>query len=180
MAYTTRTRLIEYLTYRDVLKSINEAVFYIHKMVGSERPHVFLSHSHNDTELIQIAETMLIMQGAWVYIDHKDLSLPSTPNTETARQLRVKIKNCNKFVMVASDKALASKWVPWELGFADGEKPAEDIAILPVQETPGSWTGSEYVGLYSTIEEFLPGDWRVVKSGYTILGSQNLKDWFGS
>jgi len=82
--------------------------------------------------------------------------------------------------MLASDKGRESKWVPWELGFADGKKDPSSIAILPVQETDGDWKGSEYIGLYPTIQEFVDEDWRVVEPGASVLMATTLKDWLAT
>lgn len=48
--------------------------------------------------------------------------------------------------------ARKSKWVPWELGFADEAKGMNNVAILPVADSSGNWEGNEYMGLYQTIE----------------------------
>ncbi len=147
LAYTTREILQQFTKghYKQAIEGKAYAKSYA-KVV------VFLSHSHYDRELIEMAEQLLTINGSSVYIDHRDPELHDPPSSYTALKIREKIKSCQKFVMVASDNARASKWVPWELGYADGMKEAKDIAILPVQETSGSWKGTEYVGLYPTIE----------------------------
>jgi len=182
VAFTTRARVVERASITDGLAvGVYELKQAVRKMAGEiVGPQVFLSHSHSDTDLITFAMRLLTSQGAEIYIDHKDRSLPDSPSTETADLLRDKIKWCERFVMLASDNGLESKWVPWELGYADGEKPDGTIAVLPVQENEKGWNGSEYVGLYATIQELTEEDWRVVQPGKTIYGSDTLKDWLKS
>jgi len=129
--YTTRQRLVKYVGSREVKSSVSES---LHK-IGIGGARVFLSHSHADKELIEIAIALLRKERAEIYIDHKDPEMPETTNTQTANRLREKIKQCDRFVVVASDKATKeSRWVPWELGFADGCK-YDHIVILPVKES---------------------------------------------
>ena len=124
---------------------------------------VFLSHSHKDKELLETAVALINSQGARVYVDHEDFTLTDLSMPLVAYFLRKKIEECSKFILLASDKATGqSRWVPWELGFADGRKKFEDIAVLPVQERSGEWQGSEYIGLYSHIEEWWTDRWKVI------------------
>ncbi len=55
--------------------------------------------------------------------------------------------------MLASENSKESKWVPWELGLADGYKGTNKIALFPaVEETyKTAWTSWEYLGLYDRI-----------------------------
>lgn len=58
-----------------------------------------------------------------------------------------------------------SKWVPWELGFADGIKILGDIAILPILRSAyGDFSGVEYMGIYPKIQEGILPDKRHVPS----------------
>lgn len=141
---------------------------------------VFLSHSHYDKDLIEDAILLFKKIGAGLYIDHKDSNMPEVTNSETAKILKDKIVKCGRFVMLASDTAKASRWVPWELGYADGSKFSWELAILPVQSSAIGWEGNEYVGLYSTIQMNYSGDWFVVEPGANIdsrLFSQPLEKW---
>jgi hypothetical protein len=113
----------------------------------------FLSHSSNDRELVVGAIRVLEGHGATVYIDKKDASLPPYTNKETARTLRQRIQETRKFVLLASKNSHESKWVPWELGIADGYKGVGRVAIFPAldEQHDRSWTRWEYLGLYDRI-----------------------------
>lgn len=140
---------------------------------------LFLSHSHYDKDIVLSARTLFERYRAEVYIDWlDDPNLPETTNTETAQIIKDRINLCYKFVMLASVKALNSKWVPWELGIADSKKGLSNVAIIPLVENSEKWPENEYVGLYSTIQKKNIGpfiDYIVVspdKSTQTYLG-----DW---
>ncbi|PZQ32496.1 MAG: hypothetical protein DI562_03315 [Stenotrophomonas acidaminiphila] len=111
----------------------------------------FLCHSHKDEQLAQ-GLAHLLWQGGWqVYIDWQDTSMPATPNRTTAERIQEKILETDFFLFLATGNSLASRWCPWELGFADGRKKLESIVIVPTRD--GTTThGNEYMGLYRHID----------------------------
>jgi hypothetical protein len=113
----------------------------------------FLSHSSKDEELVEGAVLILSNHGATVYVDRVDPALPPYTSKETAATLKRRIGECRKFVMLASENSKESRWVPWELGIADGERGIPNIALFPAVEDGGStkWTSWEYLGLYRRI-----------------------------
>lgn len=113
----------------------------------------FLSHSSKDDELVDGAIRVLEGHGGTVYVDKVDPTMPPYTTTETASKLKDRMKLAKKFVLLASENSKNSKWVPWELGIADGYKTMGQIAIFSAVETPSqtSWTSWEYMGLYRQI-----------------------------
>lgn len=136
---------------------------------------VFLSHSHLDRNLIEPTINLFAGVGVNVYVDWKDLTLPAEVSAETARRLREKLREVGRFVLLATENALRSRWVPWELGCADGVKRADDVAVLPVQEDRRTWPGNEYVGLYPSIRPDNAGVLRVYRQGDAI--GIGLAEW---
>jgi len=113
---------------------------------------VFLSHSSKDAEHLAGAIALLEKHGGMTYIDKKDASLPPATDTSTAEKLRQRIKDCRKFVILTSENSKDSRWVPWELGLADGHRTPANVAILPtVISGDHKWTEQEYLGLYRRI-----------------------------
>lgn len=112
---------------------------------------VFLCHSHHDELLVQ-GVIMLLEEAGWrVYVDWADASMPETPNRETAERIQQKIVQLNYFLFLATAKSMSSRWCPWEIGYADGKKPIDQILILPTKE--GDTThGNEYLQLYRRID----------------------------
>lgn len=115
---------------------------------------IFLSHSHSDLAdgTLEKAVVFLRKLGIVVYIDSNDSSLPPTTSAETASQLKERIKSCNKFILLATNNSISSKWCNWELGFGDAYKFIDRIALFPIAENSGSWDGSEYLRIYPRIE----------------------------
>lgn len=111
----------------------------------------FLCHSHHDRELALGLQTYLREQGLDLYIDWQDATMPPQPNVETAAKLCQRILACEWFLYLATSNSMASRWCPWELGYADGKKAYEKIAIVPTRD--GQIThGNEYLQLYRRIE----------------------------
>jgi hypothetical protein len=113
---------------------------------------VFLSHSHSDHDLVEAACSLLASQGVSVYVDWKDGSMPDSTGSETAVRLKAAIGRNSKFVLLATDAAVRSRWVPWELGFADATLGADRIALMPIVDPSRRFEGSEYLQLYSSLE----------------------------
>lgn len=152
------------LTSRPLYEARAKAEKY-HKKTASAKHHIFLSHSHKDKELVlHVAEFL----GRWadeIYVDWNDSSMPQVTSPETAARLKVKISKTAKFILLATDNALESKWVPWELGVADLSNGMGNVAILPVTDPPHKWTGNEYIGIYSRIIKSNNGEPGVFEPG---------------
>ena len=112
-----------------------------------------MSKKPDDKEEVKKAVVFLRGLGVRVYIDWLDPSMPPSTNMETAAKIKSKIKECNKFIFLATNNAIISKWCNWELGFADAHKYIEKIALFPISENSGMWNGSEYLKIYPRIEE---------------------------
>lgn len=113
----------------------------------------FLSHSSKDEDALTGVVRILENHGANVYIDKKDPTLPPYTSKETAQTLRTRVSQSKRFILLASENGKDSKWVPWELGLADGFKNNNKIALFPVVEnsTDTAWISREYLGLYDRI-----------------------------
>lgn len=125
----------------------------------SEKSHelsgktVFLSHSSKDNDLLPGAILILENHGGRVCVDDRDLDLVSSEVVEIANRLRDVIKATRKFVMLATPRSSASKWIPWEPGLGDGIHGEPQVALLPSAETAldFEWSQREYQGLYRRI-----------------------------
>lgn len=113
---------------------------------------VFLSHKHDEAKELREAIALLNSLGVSVYVDWMDQTMPLITSGTTATRLKQKIKSNKKFILLATDGAIASKWCNWELGYGDAHKYINDIALLPVAENDGAWKGNEYLQIYPSIE----------------------------
>ncbi len=59
-------------------------------------------------------------------------------------------------LLLATNNALESRWVPWELGYADGKITWSRVAIIEVARNGEKYLGNEYVDFYQKLS--LPGE----------------------
>ena len=116
---------------------------------------VFLSHSHDDNDIILDIIEFLLTVGITVYVDWLDPTMPRITSVETAVRIKERIVQCERFVVLLTENSKESKWVPWELGFADAKKDNDRIAVFPVKRysytSDSEFTGLEYMQLYQRI-----------------------------
>lgn len=120
----------------------------------SAKTSVFLSHSHHDRSLIAQAKTFFENLGISIYVDWADETMPQRTSGITAQKIKDQISANNKFVLLATNDAIASKWCNWEVGIGDVYKLSNDnICILPLADNRLTWQGNEYLQIYPRIEE---------------------------
>lgn len=131
-----------------LLESSSESKFYADTTI-------FLSHSHDDLADGSVNKAIVFLRkvGVRVYIDSHDTSMPPFTNAETANKLKRAIKENDKFILLATNSAINSKWCNWELGLGDAHKYINKIALFPLIDTVGTWKGNEYLQIYPRIEE---------------------------
>ncbi len=141
-------------SYRNKYRMLSESVRFNCKESG--KVNVFISHKHDDLEQIkEILAFLCTEYGVNPYIDSWDISMPEVTNKKTAEEIKKKITECDRFLLLATEGAIASKWCNWELGYGDAQKLANDnIALLPMKEKgnlDSAYKGSEYLTLYPCI-----------------------------
>lgn len=113
---------------------------------------IFLSHSSRDAQIILGILEKLNNLGYSVYVDWvEDPQLDRNNVTKkTANTLRLRMKQSKSLLYATTEHASNSKWMPWELGYMDGQK--DKASILPIFETEvsssDSYKGQEYLGVY--------------------------------
>lgn len=155
MAFITRDYLNNYfngLPYNRKLELRARPNVLVESQKASYKATIFLSHSHKDKDLVEQVALFLMDQGVYVYVDWKDSSMPEITSATTANNIKSRIRTCDSFIVLASNNAIDSKWVPWELGFADAAKGINNVYIFPVADNNGVWRGSEYFDLYQKVE----------------------------
>lgn len=147
---------------------------------------IFLSHKHDDKEYLSNTIDFLEHFGVSIYVDWLDEEMPKTTSGETAKKIKDKIKQNDKFILLATEEAINSKWCNWELGLGDAEKYEENIALFPVGKDNRIYTGSEYLNIYPhIIHENGSNKYKnglFIPKGYYILYPDRnvitpLKDW---
>jgi TIR domain len=141
---------------------------------------IFLSHSLLDKEVVKGIYMALIKQGYSVYVDWIiDPGLDRKNVTKlSAEKIRSRLKSSKSLILALSENVSMSKWIPWELGFVDGNKNGK-CALLPISDDATNskvFLRSEYLKLYPYIKNdstFPVKDYAIVESGntYTTLSS---------
>lgn len=143
-----RSSFVEKHSHTEFRNAVNES------RVSSQKAGqitIFLSHKHADREYLEDAIALLKNQGVLTYVDWMDEQMPAKTSGETATRLKKKIRECRKFILLATEDAIGSRWCNWELGLGDAAKYLEHIALLPVKNDNREWTGSEYLQIYPAI-----------------------------
>jgi hypothetical protein len=109
----------------------------------------FLCHSHKDETLVKGLIALFQETGIDLFIDWKDHSMPETPNAETAKKIQDAIRARDIFLFLASANSKASRWCPWEIGYADSSR--RKLFIVPTADGTGTY-GNEYLQLYAHID----------------------------
>jgi len=150
--------MVEYVSRAELsslgLESLTENLAKVAKAEARSSVNAtFLSHSSRDDDVMPAVVRILEGHGASVYLDKKDGDLLSKSPKDIAETLRNRIVNCKKFVVFASVSIRDSKWVPWELGLADGYKKPKNVCLFPAPESASEyrWTEQEYLGIYDRI-----------------------------
>lgn len=123
---------------------------------GSGIP-IFISHKHSDLNDLEGILTYFQKHFRVVpYLDCFDDGMPLATCAETAIRIKQVIEYCPKFIFLATEDALRSKWCNWEVGIADQLKfPTFDMAVFPLLDSGTSakkYIGNEYLQIYPYIE----------------------------
>ena len=162
------------------IDSLNEAVGTIktsYYAFAEKKTTIFISHKHDDLEELKgIIGFLEKKYKVKVYIDSQDMSMPKMTSGETARRIKERIKTCEKFILLATDGAIESKWCNWELGFGDAQKyDLKSIALFPLKDKgtyDSSYKGNEYMEIYPHIvyrggnDEYSSGE--KIQDGYYV------------
>lgn len=130
-----------------------------HSQYGVRKTTVFISHKHDDLDDLKGLLGFLEQEyGVKVYIDSRDPSMPKITSVQTALNIRERIKGCDKFILLATNGAIESKWCNWELGYGDSQKFKEHIALFPMKPEGAhdfEYKGSEYMSIYPYIAYYV-------------------------
>ena len=128
---------------------------------------IFLCHSHKDRELAIGLKYLLASAGITLYVDWLDKEMPAVPDRRTAENIKQRIHSSVCFLLLATQNAMISRWVPWEVGVADDKKPIHNIVVIPVADPTGKFYGNEYLQLYTRLEVGADGRMAVFEPGKT-------------
>lgn len=177
-------------------ESLNESRSFSKNKYES-KPTVFISHKHSDLQDVEeLKGVMEILEdlGAKIYIDSMDNNMPGHTCGDTAIRIKDVIKHCDKFLLIATEKAIESYWCNWELGIGDTHKYIDHIAVLAIKEKgeyDHEFKGNEYLQIYPSIDFYNGSTYyrestQLISRGYYVCKPKNkeglrlilpLKDW---
>lgn len=134
-------------------KTVNESLKEFKEESRLNKVTIFLSHKHNEMEELDSAISFLKRFGVEIYVDWLDTGMPKMTSGFTAKRIKLKIKENKKFILLATEGAINSKWCNWELGHGDAAKYIEHLAILPLRDNYTQFSGAEYLEIYPYIYE---------------------------
>ena len=138
---------------------LNESTDQMHLMMQEREPEkkydIFLSHSYQDKKIAAQLRAKLVVEYQFsVFVDGIDAPELSRDEVtlETVASLRQAIMGCKCFLYLTTGTTSNSKWMPWELGFVEGQN--NKAAIFPVlRQKFSSFHGHGYLGVYPYIGE---------------------------
>lgn len=115
---------------------------------------IFLSYNIKDKAVVEGIYLFLTKMGKKVYLDFIVDPQLSRENAskETATIIRNRLSRSKQLIYAISCNSAESKWMPWELGIADGE--GHKCLILPVSNYYyKDFVRKEYLQLYPILEK---------------------------
>lgn len=160
------------------VNSLNSAMGDIQKIChtyGQAPTTVFISHKHDDLgDLKGLIGFLEKNYNIKAYIDSKDPAMPKVTSGETAKRIKDRMNQCEKFILLATEGAIESKWCNWELGYGDATKLEKNsVALFPIKEkSKYFYSGNEYLEIYPHIVRAEKGDYymdgKPIKEGYYV------------
>lgn len=116
---------------------------------------IFLSHSFLDRDEVFGLYYELTERGFSIYVDWiVDPQLDRNNVTkQSAELIRKRMQSSKTLLLAISHNASVSKWMPWELGFVDGN--TGFCAIAPISKDNqhrDGYSGVEYLSLYPYLD----------------------------
>lgn len=143
--------------------AINEAsrtasALNLTKDPDSRNYDIFLSHSFKDRIAILGLKSNFENMGFSTYVDwYCDPQLNrGAVSKSTSQQLRMRMKRAKTLIYAFSSNAAKSSWMPWELGFADGDKSRCSILRVEDESRVQIYSGFEYLQIYPYVDEATP------------------------
>jgi hypothetical protein len=106
---------------------------------------VFISYSTSDLANAKALSSWIVSAGAQPFLAAYSLE----PGTPLASEIITAIRGCNLFLLLWSQNARTSEWVPQEIGIARGaNKPIMPVVLEQGVELPGFIKDLKYLAVY--------------------------------
>ena len=170
----------EYLKNR-AIETLNESRTFSYTVDENKQLNefdIFLSHSYSDKEYIEGLFSEFSSKGYTVYVDwiiDSDLQRNNVTKS-TIDLIKKRMKQSKSLIYATSKNASKSKWMPWELGYMDGDK--GKCAVLPITDYETSdFKSQEFLSVYPIIgqnDNYYVDDLEVQLA---LFESKSMKSW---
>ncbi|MEW7290388.1 TIR domain-containing protein [Aquimarina sp. 2304DJ70-9] len=134
-------------------KDVTESLQLFKKETKNLKVTVFLSYHPDELEELDSAINFLKDFDVLIYADWLDENIPRDKSDITSKQLQQQIQENKKFIFLATETAVQSKWCDWVLRLAATIKAPEDIVVLPIREDFSDYGGADYLKKHAYIKE---------------------------
>lgn len=93
---------------------------------------VFISHQKRDSSAAKMIADYLIAAGVNVYFDEYDNTLDLTNPTSVVAGIKDGLNHSSHLLVLLSQSALQSKWIPWEVGYAYDTKKIISLTLKEI------------------------------------------------
>ncbi len=157
--------------------SITESLQLFKEETRERKVNLFLFHKPNELEELDSAINFLNNFRILIHVDWLEDAVEEDKSDIITKTITQKIKNNDKFIFLATEDAIHSKWCNWVLRLAKTKIPVEDIIMLPVRGDYDDYGGEEFLQKYPYIHE---GEEQVYYIKYPNGNIKKLTDWMTS
>jgi hypothetical protein len=132
---------------------------------------IYLAHCHMDGEAVKGLRILLgDLSPIKLFLDFDESEAPRVTGRESADKVKATIASLDYFLILGTDNALTTRWVPWEVGVAESVKPLDHILFMPVADVSGQFRSTDYLQLYQTIERSRDGRYAIFPATGSVSG----------
>ncbi len=134
-------------------KTVDESLQLFREETKEQKVNVFLFHKPDQREELDSAINFLNNFRVLIYVDWLNSDVIEDKSEATKKLITQKIKENQKFIFLATEEAIHSKWCDWVIRLAKTMIPIENIIILPIRADFSDYDGGEYLRKYPYIHE---------------------------
>lgn len=118
---------------------------------------VFISHQKNDSNAAKKIADYLLKAGINVYFDEYDNTLDLTNPYSVVSAIKKGLNHSTHLLVILSENALRSKWIPWEVGYAYDSKKIISLKLKDIasKELPEYLRITKIISGTTTLNEFI-------------------------
>ena len=117
------------------MAGINYKSKYFENLYQEDTKCIFISHQKADSSAAKQIADYLLTAGINVYFDEYDNTLELTNPYSVVNGIRNGLRHSTHVLVLLSENALKSKWIPWEVGYAYDSKQVISLTLKEISTT---------------------------------------------